>query len=482
MAESETLKATPKPVGNVSPADGGKKVKEEKKLLPHQILGTSYYLEKLCEGDRPKRFLEIFAAVLEHSNYGQLVDTYSRVGVKCANCAVACPIYLATKDPKDIPCYRSNLLFEIYRRHFTFRGILQSKLTGSVYLTDEKISELAESVYHCTACRRCSFECPMGIDHGLVTHLSRYILSEMDIIPKALVVATREQLEGKTGNTSAIPVPALIDTLEFLTEDMEDEKGVNIPFPVDKEDREFVFFPAVSDYLLEAETLMGIALTFHAAGEADRWTIGTGYYDGINYGLFYSDWCAERIIKKEIEETKRLRGKKILIGECGHASRSAKLFVPSFGGGKKAFPVVNIMEVTLDMLRRGKLRLDPNIVTERVTYHDPCNIARTGWIVDQPREILRSFCKNYVDMEPHGAKNYCCGGGGGTVSIDEIRSYRTKVTGKKKADQIRATGAHYVVAPCANCKKQLREVCQDNDLPDVEVVGLHDLLYKAIIL
>jgi Fe-S oxidoreductase len=450
--------------------------------LPHQVLGTTYYLEHPYEGDKVKRFLEILAAVLKHTNYGPLVDTYARTGAKCANCASACHIYLSTKDPKDIPCYRTNLLLEIYRRHFTFRGVLQSKITGGVCLTEEKIGELAESVYHCTGCRRCSFECPMGIDHGLVTHLSRYILSEMDITPKALVVATREQLEGKTGNTSGIPVPALVDTLEFLTDEIKEEKGVAVPFPLDKEGREFVFFPAVSDYLLEADTLKGIAATFHAAGEDDRWTIGTGYYDGINYGLFYNDWCAERIINKEIAETRRLGGGKILIGECGHASRSAKLFVPSFGGSKGSVPVVNIIEVTFDLLKRGKLRLDPNAVTERVTYHDPCNLARTGWIVDQPREILRAFCKDYVDMEPKGEKNYCCGGGGGTVSIDELRSYRTVVTGKVKAEQIRRTGARYVVAPCANCKKQLRELCEDNGLGEVEVVGLHDLLYKAIIL
>ena len=74
---------------------------------------------------------------------------------------------------------------------------------------------------------------------------------------------------------------------------------------------------------------------------------------------------------------------------------------------------------------------------------------------------------------------YCCGGGGGTVSIDEIRKFRTTGGGRTKADQIRATGAAICVAPCANCKKQVAEVCEDNGL-EVRVCGLHDLILRAI--
>jgi len=83
-------------------------------------------------------------------------------------------------------------------------------------------------------------------------------------------------------------------------------------------------------------------------------------------------------------------------------------------------------------------------------------------------------------MTPNRTENFCCGGGGGTVSIDEIRSFRTGPMGRIKAEQIRATGAQIVVAPCANCKKQLREVCEDNGMPEVQVVGIHDLVLKAI--
>ena len=100
--------------------------------------------------------------------------------------------------------------------------------------------------------------------------------------------------------------------------------------------------------------------------------------------------------------------------------------------------------------------------------------------MDQPREILKAICADFVEMTPHGTENYCCGGGGGTVSIDEIRTFRTGPLGKRKADQIRDTGAQIVISPCANCKKQLQELCQDNGLEEVEVMGLHDLLLRVV--
>ena len=264
--------------------------------IQRQRLPVRYHVEDFDVEDRPRRFLQAFAAILKHTNYRLALDHYIRVTAKCARCAVACQIYDATEDPRDIPCYRSELLLSIYRRHFTLSGILRARVLGDPGLTDEKIQEIADSYYNCTACRRCHFECPMGIDHALITHLGRYILSEIGIAPRALVVSAREQLIGASGNTSAIPLPALLDTLEFLTEDIHDEKGIQVPFPVDQEGAEYIFFPAVSDYMMEAETLKGIAAVFKATG--DNWTIGSKYFDGINYGLFYSDHVLEHVLHK----------------------------------------------------------------------------------------------------------------------------------------------------------------------------------------
>ncbi len=437
-----------------------------------------YYIENPVTENRVERFLEAFAAVLHFTDYKPLLDSYCTSNAKCNRCAVTCPVYLATGDPKDIPCYRTNLLLDVYKRYFTFGGWINSRFSNGIDLTEDIIDEMLDLFYRCTACRRCTRECPMGVDHGLMTRLGRYILSLIGIVPKALQVATREQLEGETRNTSKIPKEALIDTLEFLSDEIEETMGIKLDFPVDKFNREYVFFCAVSDYLLEPDTLMGNAIVLYASGDWDKWTIGTKDFDGINYGLFYSDWHLENIIKQLVGEVTRLKGEKILIGECGHASRSAHDFVPVFAG-KETYPVYNFMEYTLECIQKGKIKFNPDIITEKVTYHDPCNIARSGWVVEQPRKIIRSFIKDFVEMEPHGIDNYCCGGGGGLVSVDEIHDYRMNIGGKVKADQIRRTGAEIVISPCANCKKQLKELVEYYELP-CKVMGLHDLIYKAI--
>ncbi len=435
-----------------------------------------FSVENPPTGDRTAAFLTAFSSILDSSNYRPVIEIYSRVSMNCARCAGECMLYDASHDPHDSPCYRSSILLRIYRRHFTARGRLWAKLTGGLARTGRDIEELIESNYHCTACGRCTRYCPFGIDTGLVVRLGRYILSEIGIVPKSLSVPVAEQLHGPTGNTSGLPLKVLKDNLQFLEEEIMEIKGVPVRFPLDVEGAEYVFFAPVSDYIMEAETLMGIAVVLHEAGVS--WTIASGYYDAINYGLFYSDAVLGTVMEMMTREVRRLKGKKILIGECGHAYRAARSFMAAFNGGVD-IPVVHVVELTAQLLAEGRIDLDPGAVTQKVTYHDPCNIARQGWIVDQPRGILRSFVRDFTGMTPAGSDNYCCGGGGGTVTMGEMKKYRMDVAGKKKVEQIRETGAEIVVAPCANCKKQLRELAGHYKLP-VTVSGLHDLVFQAL--
>ena len=171
-----------------------KPVKDEKKSGMIEIPDMKYIIEKPPTGNRVAQFLEIFAAILKHTNYRIALEQYIKVTAKCSRCTTQCHVYNATKDVHDIPCYRSELLLSIYRRYFSLEGSLYSRFFGGFELTEEHIDKMAHSFYNCTACRKCVLECPGGIDHGMLTHLARYILAEMNIVPRALVISTREQL------------------------------------------------------------------------------------------------------------------------------------------------------------------------------------------------------------------------------------------------------------------------------------------------
>jgi Fe-S oxidoreductase len=123
--------------------------------------------------------------------------------------------------------------------------------------------------------------------------------------------------------------------------------------------------------------------------------------------------------------------------------------------------------------------LDPTVNSQRVTYHDPCNQARNGGIVDEPRYILQQAVMDFVEMEPHGIENYCCGGGGGMLSMSEFAKDRL-AAGKPKADQILATGAQIVATSCHNCLDQLDEIKRHYKLK-VKIQNLSELVAAAIV-
>jgi Fe-S oxidoreductase len=428
--------------------------------------------------ERVARLLKTLEGILKAGIYDLPLEMYLNTCAKCNNCAEQCQVYQATGDVRDLPAWRSNLLRRVYRKHFTPSGKLFGRLVGAKEVTEEDIDAMVDGFYRCTMCRRCAVNCPLAVDNALITRIGRVILGDLGFAPKNMTGSVKTQLlDG--GNTSAIPKAAFIDTLDFLEEELQDEAGVPIPIPRDVEGIEFLFAAPVSDYIMEADTLIGIAKTFHAAKAS--WTIGTENFDAINYGLFYSDEKLEKILNRLLAEARRLKCKTLVIGECGHATKAGLLFQKVYGRSEyQDIKIKSILEVSHRFLKEGRLRLDPAKNPDLVTYHDPCNLGRGAGLYEEPRELLRAAVMNYIEMTPTRGMNYCCGGGGGLVIAEDLHTWRMEVGGLKKVEQLRATKAKIVVAPCANCKKQLRELIQFHKL-DMELAGLHDVLGKALV-
>lgn len=87
------------------------------------------------------------------------------------------------------------------------------------------------------------------------------------------------------------------------------------------------------------------------------------------------------------------------------------------------------------------------------TYHDPCHLGRHLGIYDQPREIIKKAGYQLVELDLHGEKSFCCGGGGGVSSNDPELSNKIA---KDRIGQAKMTGADVLITSCPMCYMHLK--------------------------
>jgi Fe-S oxidoreductase len=222
-----------------------------------------------------------------------------------------------------------------------------------------------------------------------------------------------------------------------------------------------------------------MARIYYAAGES--WTISTHCYDVTNYAYFSGDARAARELTERLfNEVEKLGAKTLVLAECGHGSRAIRWEGPGWIERAYPFEVVTVIELVAGYIRSGRIALDPSRNKKRVTLHDPCNLVRGGGVIEEQRYALKMACTDFVEMVPNRADNYCCGGGGGQLSMGEYRDRRVE-SGRIKADQIRKTGAKIVATPCHNCIDQLMELNRVYAL-GVEIKTVSEIVAEALVL
>jgi Fe-S oxidoreductase len=406
---------------------------------------------------------------------------YMETCVKCGTCASVCPVYYGKPEKRYNPAERTDIIRRIYNKYETTSGRVFGKLAGAEDFDPADIEEWRNIFYECTGCRRCASNCPMGIDHSVITRKGRAILDKLGMTPDTMAKVVQISLE--TGNTDGAGKEAFLGAIDFLEEEMKDEHGIDIKIPVDAKGAEYFYVPPSGDVLVNPEATMGVAKVFHVLGMADKWTMSSKCFDGANYGLFTgNDGDMKTDNKLYVEEARDLGAKVMLMGECGHAHRIMKMMMEKAGWwGELPFQITNCMQWTAQRVKNNELQFDKSKNPQPVTYHDPCNFGRSCGITEEPRAILNAACADFREMTPNRSDNWCCGGGGGLSAMDDIIDFRMKVSGVKKMEQIRATGATYVATACSNCKRQLTQMMEHHKA-DITVGGVHDMLSRAILI
>jgi Fe-S oxidoreductase len=454
-----------------------KSPEEERELVAKFLSG----LEKLFTKENNWMFLQPLLLTMEHC-------------AKCQTCAEACHIFEASgRNELYRPTYRSEILRRLYFKYVKGGGLLSAWQHGDIEVNWPLVARLIELSYRCNICRRCAQTCPIGADNGLVVHELRKLFSqEMGIAARELH-DQGSMLQLKVGSSTGMNAEVVKDNVAFIDEDTSERVGFKVETPWDVEGADVLLIHNAGEILAWPENPGAFAVILNAAGI--KWTLSSEIagYDSINYGVWYDDAQLARVAVKHAEAARKLKVKKIVLGECGHAHKALSVIADRVLTGDLNIPRESSMTLLRGLIMNGRIGLDPSRNNFPVTLHDPCNLVRLMGVVEPQREIIRKICPQFREMEPHGVDNYCCGGGSGfaIMSPHNFRDWRFQVAGRKKMEQILNAFADcldpsipkYLCAPCSNCKGQFRDMLAYYGLWEKHRVlygGLVELIVNAM--
>jgi len=468
----------PPPYDNLEELPGFKKIKEEtidkfgggldgviavgipkpETLLEQQKVVNVFIegLHKLFSKENNWTFLQPLTLSMEHC-------------ARCQTCSNNCPVFESSGYNEIYrPTYRAEVLRKLYFKYVKpGNPIFRTFQNGDIELNWDLIARLFELSYRCTLCRRCASSCPIGLDNGLITHeLRKLFSSELGWFPKELhEKGTVQQL--LVGSSTGMNSLVVKDNMEFIDEDMTEKTGIKVETKWDVEGADVLLLHNAGEILAWPENPGAFAILLDAAGIS--WTMSSEDigYDGVNYGLFYDDVQLARIAKKHLDVAKKLKVKKIVMGECGHESKALGAIADRIFAG--AVPRETAMTLMEQIVFSGKIKFDPAKNNFPVTLHDPCNLTRSLGVIEPQRRILRYLAPRFREMYPNGPHNYCCGGGSGFAIMSgyNFLDWRMHISGRKKFEQILqafsdedlySNSPKYVCAPCSNCKGQIRDL------------------------
>ncbi len=407
--------------------------------------------------------LELF-----RSKFNRAIRYYLETCTRCGVCTEACHVYNSMGQTRYIAAYRHEIVRRLYKRYFKARGKIWPGVGEAKELNEMALEELYEAAYSCTGCRRCMVYCPFGIDTQMLMSIAKLLLIGANREPEILTMLADTSIE--KGKSLELYKEGFLTGIKKLESEVVEKwklEAGKAAIPVDVEGAGLLYVA-----LAGAHSIIPTAVVFNAAGE--NWTLS--FFEAVNFGAFVGDPTRTKLIlDRIINEAKRLKVKEVCICECGTAFRVMKQLT-----GKQPFEVSSITEVQARYIRQGRIKLDKSKFKDPVTYHDPCQIARNGGVIDAPRYILHHLADNFHELTPEPKYNWCCGGGGGLVALGEdTLDFRMK-SARVKVDQVKATQAKILATACENCHTQLSNL-NDHYKMDMDVFFLSAMVADALV-
>ncbi|NVZ11010.1 (Fe-S)-binding protein [Allochromatium humboldtianum] len=390
--------------------------------------------------------------------------------VHCGLCAQSCPFYLETGDPKYTPILKLEPLRRVWENEFTLWGRIKGRLGLQKPVTDEMLAEWEELLYDsCSMCGRCSMVCPVGNDLAYMIRKTREGMVQSGHAPEGLIAAASRAI--KTGS----PMGLQWKTLAVQIQHVESSSGLTVP--VDQEGAEYLVLLSSMEIINFPEYLEAITKIFDHAGVT--WTLSTQCFEATNAGIQIGNKdIAAELVERVVAAAETLRVSKVISPECGHAYTAIRWEGPNLIGRPYPFRVFHIIEVLDELRAAGRIKTEGK-EDDRLSMHDPCNLARKSGVIQQQRNLMALVAENFVDLKEHGKYQWCCGAGGGVSSNERAEELKMAAFKRKKA-QIEEVAPERMVTMCATCRTQLEEGLEAFNM-EIPVVGLTEMIAEHLV-
>jgi Fe-S oxidoreductase len=306
-------------------------------------------------------------------------------------------------------------------------------------------------LWNCTSCGACVQQCPVDIEH--VDHIMdmrrHQVLVESNF--PAELNGLFKGLENK-GNPWNMSSSARMDwakdlpfEVKVVGEDISNLDEVDWLFWVGcagaYEDRAKKTTRAV------AELLDMAGVSFGVLGNGETCTGDPARRAG-------NEFVFQGLAQQNVENFKEYRVKKV-VSTCAHCFNTLKNEYKEFG---VELEVVHHTQLLNRLVREGKLTpvsAGPGAHKRSITYHDPCYIGRHNGVYSPPRELLQVLPgAEYVEMERHSEKSFCCGAGGARMWMEENYGERINMN---RTNEAVGTGADQIAVGCPFCRVMLSD-------------------------
>ena len=390
--------------------------------------------------------------------------------VHCGLCAEACLFYQETRDPQYTPIKKLEPLRRVWQAEFTLFGRIKGLFGLNKKVTDELLAEWEPLLYDsCTMCARCSMVCPVGNDIQYMIRKTREGMAASGHVPEGLITAAGRAV--RTGS----PMGLQWKTLQVQIDHVESSTGLTVP--IDQEGVDYLVMLSSMEVINFPEYLEAITKIFDHAGVS--WTLSTDCFEATNAGIQIGNKDIGRVLVQRIYDAAvKLKVKNVISPECGHAFTAVRWEGPNLIGKPYPFRVFHIIEVLDELRASGRIKTEGK-EDDRLSMHDPCNLARKSGVIQQQRNLMDLVAENFVDLKEHGRYQWCCGAGGGVSSNERAAELKMTAFKRKKA-QIEEVAPERMVTMCATCRTQLEEGLEEFNM-DIPVVGLTEMIAEHLV-